>query len=84
MGTKKNLQWVVFGQSGWDCLPSAGDARWGGVAQAAKGTATEGGGLFCVPPVPGKQAFRAGQNAKKAPDGMPFLLVARREQTQSQ
>jgi hypothetical protein len=61
-----------------DYLPSVGEPGRGLVTQAAKGTAAEGGGIFCVPPVPGKQAFRAGLNAKKAPGWVPFLLVARR------
>ena len=34
--------------------------------------------FFCVPSVLGKQAFRAGQNAKKGTIWVPFLLVARR------
>ena len=62
-----------------DYLPSVGEPARGLVAQASKGTAAEGGGIFCVPPASGKQAFRAGQDAKKAPNWVPFLLVARRE-----
>ena len=61
-----------------DCLPSVGEPGRELFAQAAKGTAAEGGGVFCVSTVPGKHAFRASQNAKKAPSWVPFLLVARR------
>ena len=64
-----------------DYLHSVGEPARGLVAQASKGTAAKGGGLFCVPPAPGKQAFRASQNARKAPSWVPFLLVARRGHT---
>ena len=52
--------------------------EWGSFTQA-KSTTAVGDGIFVFFPIaPGKQAFRAGQNAKKAPVLGAFLLVARR------